>query len=262
MVTGEELNEQYYNDNLQWWIGSAPPYYCYNAAGALGADDLSTDITWLGTSMISAASLSIPIQYTNGVKFALVNPFNLTNPIPNVKFVDGAGTAPTILPLSDPTTPYSDPAQYLQTTYKIGPPQNPMFFGPYDLNKTNDGGNIADGDIIFITTGSDVIGGSMEDGAAPYSSDDNRVFNLIFYATGAADVFKLSEWVGHSTQTKRLPNTTLPDYVIDSRMTWYQNTGVGGFVGIRSSASPTEVIYWPLSYKPVTPDVIYSRNDS
>ena len=137
-----------------------------------------------------------------------------------------------------------------------------MYFGPYDLNKTNDGGNIADGDIIFITTGSDVIGGSIEDSAPPYSSDDNRVFNLIFYATGAADVFTLSKWVGHSTQTGKLPNETLPDYTEPSRRKWYQNTGVGGFVGIRNQASPEEVIYWPLSYKPVTPQVIYSRNDS
>lgn len=119
----------------------------------------------------------------------------------------------------------------------------------------------SDGDIIFITTGSDVIGGSIESGGA-FASGDNRVFNLIFYATGAADVLKLSEWVGHSTQTGTLPNQTLPDYTINSRMAWYQNTGVGGFVGIRSSADPAQVIYWPLSFKPANPEVIYSRNDS
>ena len=260
MVTGEELNEQYYLDNLQWWIGSAPPYYCSNGTGG-SADDLSTDATWLGTSMTSAASLAVPIQYTNGVKFALVSPDNLTNPIPNVEFIDGTGTPISVLTLSDPSTPYSNPAQYLQTTYQIGAQKNPMYFGPYDLNKTNDGGNIADGDIIFITTGSDVIGGSIESGGA-FGVGDNRVFNLIFYATGAADVFKLSEWVGHSNQTGKLPNTTLPDYTVARRRDWYQNTGVGGFVGIRTQASPTEVIYWPLSFKPTTPEVIYSRNDS
>ena len=261
MVTGEELNEQYYTLNLQWWIGSAPPYYCSNGTGG-SADNLSTDATWLGTSMTSAASLAVPIQYTNGVKFALVSPTNLTNPTPNVEFIDGLGSLTPLLTLSDPSTPYSDPAQYLQTTYQIGAQKNPMYFGPYDLNKTNDGGNIADGDIIFITTGSDVIGGALGDSASPYSSGDERVFNLIFYATGAADVFKLSEWVGHSTQTGTLPNATLPDYTINSRMTWYQNTGVGGFVGIRSTTSSTQVIYWPLSYRPVSPEVIYSRNDS
>lgn len=132
MVTGEELNEQYYNDNLQWWIGSAPPYYCQNGTGG-AADDLSTDSTWIGTSMTSAVSLGTPIQYTNGVKFALVNPTNLTNPTPTVEFVDGVGAPISILPLSDPSTPYSDPAQYLQSTYQIGGQKNPMFFWPLRL---------------------------------------------------------------------------------------------------------------------------------
>lgn len=258
MVTGRTLDDQWYSDEFEWWIASVPPYYCYNAGGG-GADDLSTDATWLGTSMDTSTTPNVPTQYTNGVKFALVNPINLDNPAGAIQYRDNTGQQQTLLTLSDTTTPYSYPEQYLQSSYRIGTQGNPLFFGPYNLNLTDS--TVVDGDIIFITTGSDVIGGSLADGGTVLGPGDNRSYNLIFYSTGSASASLLSEWVGNSNQTGRT-STVLPSYSPTNRQDWYNQSGVGGFVGIRSQSDINNVLWWPLTYDDQDTNVIQSRNDS
>jgi hypothetical protein len=260
MVTGVTLDDNLYANNVRFWIGSVPPYYCSNN-GPSGADNLNADDVWIGNSFITAASPAVPVKYTNGVKYAADSDGG-ENPGQLVRYVDGTG-APVVLTFIKETSTYQ-PAPYLQTQYQIGLLREPMFFGPYDLNKTFEGSNFPprDGDIIFITTGSDVIGGALEDGAAPNSIGDTRVFNLIFYSTGSGDVAELSEWVGNSNQTERPSSAVLSDYTITTRADWYADTGVTGFVGIRSDNSANDVIWWPLTYNDSTPEIIGSRNDS
>ena len=259
MVTGVTLDDQLYTSNVHFWVGSVPPYYCSNN-GPSGADNLNADDIWIGNSYVTVASPTVPIKYTNGVKYA-ADSNDSTNPGGLVFYVNSSGT-PTTLTFINETQTYQ-PAPYLQTQYQIGLNREPMFFGPYDLNKTWEVAfPPADGDIIFITTGSVVIGGNLEDGAAPYSIGDNRVFNLIFYSTGSGDVTTLSEWVGHQNQTERGSSAILPGYSPTQRSDWYANTGVTGFVGIRSVSSANDVIWWPLTYDDTTPEIIVSRNDS
>ena len=81
-------------------------------------------------------------------------------------------------------------------------------------------------------------------------------FNFLLYIT------KLSEYVGHPSTTGRGTGATLPNYSITNRSTWYTNTGVGGFVAIRSVASATEITWWPLTYDDNNVTDIISRNDS
>jgi len=259
MVTGETLDDQLFSQGVHFWISSIPPYYCSNN-GPSGADNLNADDIWIGNSYVTAASPNVPIKYTNGVKYA-ADSDDSTNPGSLVSYVNGSA-APTTLTFINEGPTYQ-PAPYLQTQYQIGLNRDPMFFGPYDLNKTWE---VAfpprDGDIIFITTGSDVIGGALGDGAAPYSIGDTRTFNLIFYSTGSGDVTELSVWVGHQNQTGRGSSAVLSNYNQSTRSDWYADTGVTGFVGIRSVSSANDVIWWPLTYNDQNPEMIISRNDS
>lgn len=256
MVTGKSLADDFYDQGIGWWVGSVPPWYCYNGGG-VGNSDLSSDATWLGTSMDTQAAQGQPTQYTNGVKFALVNPGG-ENPGNIVKYQDAAGQTQNLVALSDPAGAYN-PNWGVQSTYRIGSQGNPMFFGPYDLTLTDS--SPADGDIIFITTGSDVIGGTLADGGVILGPGDNRSYNLIFYSTGSSDVTTLSEWVGNQNQTGR-PSVDLANYNEATRRNWYQKCAVNGFVGIRSLSSVNNVVWWPLTYDDVTTELIVSRNDS
>ena len=259
-VTGKQIPNAIYADSFQWWITSAPPYYCYNA-GPVGFDDLSDGGYWIGTSFTSTGQPGVPAAYTNGVKFTATTD-STSNPSSLVQVYYGtgasAGTAYQMSILNDGVK--DNP--YLQSSYQIGSQKEKLFFGPYPLNKTaNSTVNVADGDIILITTGSDVIGGTLISAPA-YGSQDNRQWNLIFYSTGSADITKLSEYVGDPSTTGRGTGATLPNYSIANRSTWYTNTGVGGFVAIRSVASATEITWWPLTYDDNTVTGIISRNDS
>lgn len=257
MVTGKSLSDDFYDQGISWWVGSVPPWYCYNGGGA-GNDDLSSDATWLGTSMDTLATPNIPTQYTNGVKFALVNPPFGDNPGNSVKYNDAAGQTQNLIALSDPIGAYYK-NWGVQSTYRIGSQGNPMFFGPYDLNLTDS--SPADGDIIFITTGSNVIGGTLDEGGDVLGVGDNRSYNLIFYSTGSSDVFELSVWVGHQNQTGR-GSVELTNYNLSTRRNWYDKCAVNGFVGIRSLSSVNNVVWWPLTYDDQTTELVVSRNDS
>lgn len=255
-VTGKQIPNSIYADNFQWWITSAPPYYCYNA-GPIGADDLSSGGYWIGTSFTANGSPGVPAAYTNGVKFTATTD-STSNPGNLVQAYASAGTPYSISILNDGVK--NNP--YLQSSYQIGSQGEPLFFGPYPLNKTaNSTVNVADGDIILITTGSDVIGGTLLGGSA-YGPLDNRQWNLIFYSTGSANVERLSEYVGDTSITGRGNSGILPTYATAMRAQWYTNTGVGGFVAIRSVASATEITWWPLTYDDNNVTDIISRNDS
>lgn len=266
-TTGKTLDDTYFDNNLTWFIGSVPPFYCSNN-GAAGGSNLNSDQTYIGTSFVTQANPAVPTRYTNGVKFAVAIGDGGENPGNQIKYTDGTGNPQSFLALSDSLSPYvgsgNHPAQFTQTPeYQIGSNRDQMFFGPYDLSKTIEPSvGLDDGDIVFITTGSDVIGGELGDGADPYSGGDNRAWNLIFYSTGSANMTLLSEWVGHINQTGRLASVTLQDYSPQNRQTWYEDTGVGGFVGIRSVSSVNDVIWWPLTYDDNDVDQILSRNDS
>ena len=259
-VTGQFIPNAIYADSFQWWITSAPPYYCYNA-GPAGADDLSDGGYWIGTSFTSTGQPGAPAAYTNGVKFTATTD-STSNPGNDVQAYHGTGaSAGTAYPMSILNDGVKD-NPYLQSSYFVGSQKEPLFFGPYPLNKTaNSTVNVADGDIILITTGSDVIGGTLISAPA-YGSQDNRQWNLIFYSTGSADITKLSEYVGATSTTGRTTGATLTDYTPSTRSTWYINTGVGGFVAIRSVASATEITWWPLTYDDNLVTDIISRNDS
>ena len=259
MSTGLTLPNDLYAPptELEWWVTSLPPYYC-SSAGGVGNDDFSTDGIWLGTSFTATGQVNPPVKYTNGVKFAFTTA-DEQPPGSTVEFEDPNSGTTTLNPLNL-GSPYIYP--YLQDTYRVSNKGEPLAFGPYPLNKTNASLNprISDGDIMFITTGSDVIGGSNV--GAEFSADDSRQFNLIFYSTGSANVFLLSEYVGNTNQTGRLSNQNLPDFTPQSRAEWYSDTGVNGFVGIRSVASATTVMWWPLTYDQNNVLDIISRNDS
>lgn len=260
MPTGLTLPNDLYASptELEWWVTSLPPYYC-STTGGVGNDDFSTDDIWIGTSFTANGSAGAPVQYTNGVKFAFTTA-DEQSPGSQVTFTDSGGGTNTLLAFNQQGGTYTDP--YLQTSYKVSSKGEPLAFGPYPLNKTNASLNpsISDGDIMFITTGSDVIGGSNS--GAAYGALDSRQFNLIFYSTGSANVVKLSEYVGNTNQTGRLASQTLPDFTPTVRAEWYADTGVNGFVGIRSVASATQVTWWPLTYDGSNVIDIISRNDS
>ena len=260
MSTGLTLPNDLYAapTELEWWVTSIPPYYCSSTGGA-GNDDFSTDLIWLGTSFTANGQAGPPVKYTNGVKFAFTTA-DQQAPGSQVTFEDPNGGPSPLNPLNQQGGTYSTP--YLQDTYRVSNKGEPLAFGPYPLNKTNASLSplISDGDIMFITTGSDVIGGS--NAGTANSAADSRQFNLIFYSTGSANVVKLSGYVGNTNQTGRLSSQSLPDFTPTVRAEWYNDTGVTGFVGIRSVASATQVTWWPLTYDQSNVLNIISRNDS
>ena len=260
-TTGKQIPDILYTLGVEWWVTSIPPYYCWNT-GSIGVDDLSNDKTWIGTSFTTNGSAGVPTRYTNGVKFSYTTSDGSPPP---------PSSTPTYVSQSSPGSPVTAsisplngglyPNPYLQSSYSISSGSNPLFFGPYPLNKTANPTNIIDGDIMFITTGSDVIGGVIT--AAPsYGINDGRQYNLIFYSTGSANVERLSEYVGDTSITGRGNSGGLPTYATAMRALWYVNTGVTAFVAIRSVASSTEITWWPLTYDDNNVTDIISRNDS
>lgn len=249
VATGETLPNDLFNGSgyAEWWVISAPPYYCYNSGS--NNTHINADNTWLGNSFSPIGTVAAPDQYTNGVKFAYTT-YNGVNPNSDVRFIDGSGTTQELRPLNNSSGPYQ-PSPLLQDTYEVPDESHPIKFGPYQLSLTRPDGQLVQDDIMFITTGSDVIGGS----GINFDSDDTRSFNLIFYVTGSANADRLSNYVSNG-------GYTFSDYSPSSRATWYKTIGVTGFVAIRSVASPSEVIWWPLTYSQGTPERIISRNDA
>ena len=253
-ATNQTLPVGYFEGELEWWITSIPPYYCYSANP--GGSDFSSDDIWLGVS--SAADEANPVVLkTTGLKYAYTNNLGGVFPSSAIKFVNGAGTPTGLDPLNAIGGLYNPFP--LQDTYDVGPAKIPLAFGPYPISKTNPSLPYPtdDGDIILITTGSDVLAGSINDGGTALGAGDNRMWNLLLYSTGSNDVTRLSAGV-NSTSADILIN-----YDANTRNTYIQNSGgVFGFVAIPNSGDPSQLMWWPLSYSVNDNTIIVSRNDS
>jgi hypothetical protein len=253
-ATNQTLPVGYFEGELEWWITSIPPYYCYSANP--GGSDFSSDDIWLGVS--SAIDYISPIVLkTTGLKYAYTNNIGSGFPVAAIKFVNGAGTPTGLAPLNKIGGLYNPFS--LQDTYDVGSSKIPLAFGPYPISKTNPSLPYPtdDGDIILITTGSDVLAGSINDGGTALGAGDNRMWNLLLYSTGSNDVTRLSAGV-NSTSADILIN-----YDGNTRNTYIQNSGgVFGFVAIPNSGDPSQLMWWPLSYSFNDNTIIVSRNDS
>ena len=253
-ATNQTLPVGYFEGELEWWITSIPPYYCYSANP--GGSDFSSDDIWLGVS--SAISEITPIVLkTTGLKYAYTNNLGGVFPSSAIKFVNGAGTPTGLEPLNKIGGLYNPFS--LQDTYDVGSSKIPLAFGPYPISKTNPSLPYPtdDGDIILITTGSDVLAGSINDGGTALGAGDNRMWNLLLYSTGSNDVTRLSAGV-NSTSADILIN-----YDANTRNTYIQSSGgVFGFVAIPNTGDPSQLMWWPLSYSVNDNTIIVSRNDS
>jgi hypothetical protein len=253
-ATNKTLPAEYFDGELEWWITSIPPYYCYSANP--GGSDFSSDDIWLGVS--SAISEITPIVLkTTGLKYAYTNNLGGVFPSSAIKFVNGAGTPTGLDPLNAIGGLYNPFP--LQDTYDVGPAKIPLAFGPYPISKTNPSLPYPtdDGDIILITTGSDVLAGYIGDGGTALGAGDNRMWNLLLYSTGSNDVTRLSAGVNSTSAN------TLTDYNANTRNTYIQSSGgVFGFVAIPNTGDPSQLMWWPLSYSVNDNTIIVSRNDS
>ena len=141
-----------------------------------------------------------------------------------------------------------------------------MPFGPYPLNKTTDalGYPNADGDIIVVTTGSDVLAGALGDGGIPYNNLDTRSFNLIFYSTGSNNVNDLVQSIPENASPGA--QTALNDYNPTSRDNFVINSGgLFAFVSIPAETTPSAFKWWPITWDVQSPGnvrTIRSTNDS
>lgn len=266
MNTNVILPDVYYqgeDTKLKWRITSLPPYYCGNTSGA---QDFSADFTWLGVSMFDGVNTNT--RYTSGIKFAYTigdereagtygggnDPIYIENAI---------GQSQTLVPLNKAGGAYNTDGTNngiwgLQHTYRPGGLSG-VPFGPYDLDKTTDSTPYpaADGDIIIITTGSDVLAGTIADPA--YGSGDTRIFNLLFYSTGSNEVQDLVAGVFSNNAAG-----TLNSYAQLSRYQFQTHADVRGsmsFVACPTN-NPSNLLWWPITWDDNSPQVIQTRNDA
>lgn len=254
-TTSATLPDNWYGEGeepgVQLWIGSVAPYYCQNN-GAPG-DDFSNDAVWVG---VSSAITGAPIKKTTGLKFA-VQYGDVGGVDPRMD--DGSGNPATWTSIDSPSGPYYQPGTAdgnwaLQTAYEVTTQRYPMPFGPYPLNKTTDGLSYpnADGDIIVVTTGSDVLAGALGDGGLPYDNLDTRSFNLIFYSTGSNNVNDLVFSIPENANPG--VNTQLISYNAVSRNNFVINSGgLFAFVSIPAESIPSAFKWWPITWDVQSP---------
>jgi len=274
-ASGTTLPSEYFGEeegnNLRLWIASLPPYYCQN--NGLPGDDFSNDDVWVGVSMANTISSNVPVQYTTGVKFAYTTHGDIGANTPKITDPLLGGSIIGWTALNDPLSPYyqsgtADGNWGLQNNYNVGTNQYDFAFGPYELDKTTDGTPYpaADGDIIVVTTGSNVIGGALGDGGTPYSAQDQRMFNLIFYSTGSSNVGELVASIPENNSPGLL--TALASYNETSRYNFIANSGgLFAFVAIPNNVDPNQLMWWPISWNGSgvmggTTTSLLSRNDS
>lgn len=260
LETGASLPPSYFIEeaNFTWWITSAPPYYCKNPTP--GGSDFSGDETWCGVSVWPESSTPIEV-YSTGLKYAYTFNGAGETPSPSPRYLASvAGGTPTWAPrwepLNTPAGPYSPEWDRPQSgEYSLGPGRLPLFFGPYDLNKTTNNLSypVSQGDVIFIATGSDVLGGTNE--GPPYSVTDGRVFNLLFYSTGSNYAWELGKSLGGN-------NAYFPDYSITSRYIFVRETSIYGFVALPNFENPSQVMWWPIMWNETTNHYVNSINAS
>lgn len=265
MDTNITLPSVYYSpgENLIWWLISVPPYYCQNPYPT--GDDFSTDNTFLGISMWDGNITSQ--RYSSGIKWGYtigeepsVSPYTGGSIINYVQAPNG--TQQNLVNINRPGGAYNinSDSWGLQTSYRPGKASN-SYFGPYNLNKTTDSTPYpaADGDIVIITTGSDVLYGAIEGGGA-FGSGDFRIFNLLFYSTGSSNVQDLVAGVFGNNAA-----AAFPSYAESDRYAYFTHNDVAGsmsFVAVPDQGNPSNLIWWPITWQDVDPQLIMTRNDS
>lgn len=263
--TNATLPDAYFADvdpKYKIWITSIPTYYCKNPGAQ---DDFSGDNVWLGVSATLTGQVGTPVQYTTGVKFAITYPDEFGAQSPS--YYNNGGAKTGWVSLSDPASPYyvagsAEGNWGLQTTYRIGQSQINMPFGPYDLSKTTDGTPYpaTDGDIIIITTGSTVIAGALGDGASPNGIGDDRIYNLIFYSTGSADISSLIAKIPQNQSPGA--NTDITTYHRSERANFVRfSGGLYAFAAIPNAGLST-LGWWPITWEATSVIDVVSRNDS
>ena len=275
-ASGTTLPQEYFGgeegNNVRLWITSLPPYYCQN--NGTPGDDFSNDNVWVGVSMANTPNSNVPVRFTTGVKFAYTVHGSIGGDTPKITDPFGVGSLTSWTYLNNPLlSPYyqngtADGNWGLQNNYNVGPNQYDFAFGPYELDKTTDGTPYpsADGDIIVVTTGSNVIGGFLQDGGTPYSAQDGRMFNLIFYSTGSDHVEELVASIPENNSPGLL--TALASYNETSRYNFIANSGgLFAFVAIPNNVDPNQLMWWPISWNGSgvmggTTTSLLSRNDS
>jgi len=264
MNTNVTLPDSYYSagEEVRWWILSAPPYYCQN--GYPTGQDFSSNKTWLGVSMWNGVNLNT--QQTSGIKYAFTRGLEPVAEAPpggdKVYYIsDAVGTGQILANLNIVNGAWNTPSGIwgLQDTFYPG--KNVAEFGPYDLNKTTDTTPYpdADGDIIIITTGSDVLGGAIEAGGA-FGAGDFRIWNLLFYSTGSSNITDLVTGVFSNSAASALSSYAEPD-----RYNYFTHGDVAGsmaFVAVPSTSNPNALIWWPITWQDTDPRVVMSRNDA
>jgi len=253
--TGATLPADLFTANVKWWITSAPPYYCQNNTS--GGSSFATDAVWCGVSMWNETVGTGQSIQTTGVKYAWTYNLQGSQPTSTIKFLETlAPTWTTWQPLNKTGGPYSPEWDRPQSgEYQLGPAKLGLFFGPYDLNKTTDTTPYPQqsGDVIFIATGSDVLGGTNE--GQPYSATDGRVFNLLFYSTGSNNAQQLARSLTGNA-------SVLPDWSVMSRWSIIKDYSLFAFVALADTTNPASVMWWPISWNTTTNYYVNSINAS
>lgn len=262
--TNLNLPNEYWSDQtsrLMWWICTVPPYYCINKSTDANSDPLFVDQTWLGpnywngASYIHASSPGIKFAYTIGSGSSATTTYS--NAV--TFWSSSAEGSQTFVNLNKSNGYYNSKTDKIGEclrpgTYAVGTARDPLFVGPYPIDKTLL--PQTDGDLLLILTGSDVMGGSQGSGDE-FSSTDHRAFNVLFYYTGSddADIDDL---------TGRITGTTLDGYDETNRGGWIGNAKYGhAFVGASGSgAAPDQLMWWPITWDENNNTEILSSNNN
>jgi hypothetical protein len=205
-----------------WMVISLPPYYCANGKYANSNEGLMGN-GWATTDQNTGNA------YTTGFKFGWSS-FYFKNTTSNLK--DDSVNA--IKSMDNGSYNGLRPDQY----DVVG---DPLAFGPYKLNLTPIPNNGL-GDVLLITTGSDVLAGS----GTGYGLTDTRQFNLLFYATSSASANDL---------VLALTGYSIGSYLESDRLKVIQS-GYFLFVSLGFVGS-SNYGWWPGVWKDGDPERIY-----
>ena len=252
LQTGIDLPTDYWDNEattLSWWVTSIPPYYAINESTDPNSDNLNIDRTWLGPNYWDGSTFHHPTS--PGIKFC--HTFGSSSQAGGAYssaptfFSSSAAGRQQLVELNKGNGIYNTKTNKIGEclrpgTYTIGSARDPLFFGPYNLDLTRLPN--ADGDLLLIMTGSDVLGGSSGSGN-PYDDEDHRAFNLLFYYTG-------SEQVDIQNLTGKITGVPLDGYDASNRGNWIASTKFGmAFVGASGSgATRFQCRWWPITWDP------------
>jgi len=241
-----------YGDSF--FITTMPPYFCQNPPTS-GKDWSAGQYGMWGVG----SNLATPaITRSTGLKIGWSGlvAYNDPNPSPSVAFQNYSGTPGSYVNIInfDKNNWVGNPEKALQNDggndgWAVGDNKDSLGFGPYRIGLTpfttgKTGGSGADVfEVLYITTGSDVLIGEIKDGGTAYSKDDSRMFNILCYATGGKD----GGGNYHSIALgERLTGITF-DGTVGTQLTlldqgWY------AFVALEHSLSPGSYFWWPIPW--------------